>query len=221
MGRESRMDGQGVWKQRQQARTEGAISAAKALFLSQGIEPVTMTDIADAAGIGVASLYRYPATATKTKIVIAAGISLWHDLMTAYNPLFQSGAYTQANGYGQMTRILSVYPELFQDHRAFIRFLSQFDAYCLVNRVPPEQLEEYEQAILAFYPIYDAALRRGRADGSLRGDFPGRETYFTVNHALMSLMKKLAQGAILAGDAEVSGAELTLLIDMVLRYVKG
>jgi hypothetical protein len=37
----------------------------------------------------------------------------------------------------------------------------------------------------------------------------------------MSLMKKLAQGAILAGDAEVSGAELTLLIDMVLRYVKG
>ena len=215
------MGSQGVWKKRQIARTEEAISAAKTLFLARGIDNVTMNDIANAAGLGVASLYRYPATATKTKIVISTGIALWHDLMAEYNPLFQRLSYKQDNGYGQMVRILSVYPDLFQNHRAFILFLSQFDAYCLVNQVPADQLEEYEQAILAFYPIYDAALRRGLGDGSLRDGFPWRETYFTVNHALMSLMKKLAQGAILMGDKEGAGAELSLLIDMVLRYVKG
>lgn len=47
------------------------ILVAAELFLEKGIDSVKMTDIADASGIGVASLYRY--FGTRTNIVIEAG----------------------------------------------------------------------------------------------------------------------------------------------------
>ena len=50
-------------------RTEQAVTVSAQLFLKNGIEAVKMTDIAEASGIGVATLYRY--FGTKIGITIA------------------------------------------------------------------------------------------------------------------------------------------------------
>ena len=62
----------------QQRRKERIVLIAAELFLQNGIEEIKMTDIADAAEIGVASLYRY--FGTKTAIAIEVGVLLWRDL---------------------------------------------------------------------------------------------------------------------------------------------
>lgn len=214
------MDRMGAWKIRQEEKIDEAIAEAKALFLSQGVEKVTMNDIAQRANIGVASLYRYPATATKTKILIAAGTSIWKDLFEEYGEFFESNAYRSSSGYERIKRMLSIYIDLYQNHRDFISFLTQFDAYCLVNEVSMENLAEYEKSVLGFYQYYEEACKRGVEDGTVRNDFPIRETYFAVNHSMMSLVKKLSQGAILSGDVDLQMTELNLLIDIFLCYVK-
>ena len=53
-------------------RIERAVEISAEMFLRNGIEAVKMTDIADACGVGVATLYRY--FGTKTTITFTFNI---------------------------------------------------------------------------------------------------------------------------------------------------
>ncbi len=77
-------------------KKEDIIRTASALFLKQGIDSVRMTDIADAAGLGVASLYRY--FGTRTKVVIEAGTRLWQDIQKQFDRAFILASYKEKKG---------------------------------------------------------------------------------------------------------------------------
>ena len=53
------------------------LSTAFQLFAENTIEKVTMTDVANACGIGVATLYRY--YQTKANLVLAVNTRIWND----------------------------------------------------------------------------------------------------------------------------------------------
>lgn len=214
------MEKKGVWKEKQELRVEDAANAAKELFYERGIECVKMTDIAARAGFGVASLYRYPATATKSKIVVLVGCKVWNELLGEYKKVFDSEEYQSADGCTQIQMILSLYPDLYQNHKDFIKFIGLFDAFCLENNIAPEKLQEYETAVLGFYPYYEAACNKGMQDGSIRRDFRVRETYFTVNHSMLALLKKVTGKAILEEDRNAGLNEIEVLIDIFSRYLK-
>lgn len=59
----------------EESRDAHIVACAAALFLKDGLGEVRMTDIADASGIGVATLYRR--FSTKTNLAIAAATLLW------------------------------------------------------------------------------------------------------------------------------------------------
>lgn len=208
------------WTIYREERVETVLSAAEILFLEQGIENVKMTDIAQKAGIGVASLYRYPATATKTRILISVGERLWQKLLAGYTGVFESKAFLSADGYHRIRMILALYLDLYAFHRDFIMFIDEFDAYCLENKVPYEELSGYEKAVSGFYEPYRAACERGMADGSVRTDLAVKDVYLAVNHSVLALVRKMARGAVLAGD-DVRGAdEIKILIEMFAEYLK-
>ena len=99
-------------------------------------------------------------------------------------------------------------------------FIDEFDAYCLENKVPYEELSGYEKAVSGFYEPYRAACERGMADGSVRTDLAVKDVYLAVNHSVLALVRKMARGAVLAGD-DVRGAdEIKILIEMFAEYLK-
>ena len=63
-----------IGKSLKDLREEAIVYVAAELFLRDGIESVKMTDIADRAEVGVASLYRY--FGTKEALVLRAGALL-------------------------------------------------------------------------------------------------------------------------------------------------
>jgi hypothetical protein len=63
-----------------------------------------MTDIANAAEVGVATLYRH--FSTKTTIAAYAAIMLWQQLETSYDTIVGSDEYRAMNGAGQLERLL-------------------------------------------------------------------------------------------------------------------
>jgi AcrR family transcriptional regulator len=77
---------------------------AAGLFLEHGAENVRMTDIAEACGIGVASLYRY--FGTKSAIMLEAGTLLWQDVARLFEQQFHSPEYDAASGFGQVKILL-------------------------------------------------------------------------------------------------------------------
>lgn len=198
-------------------RENEAVFAAAQLFLSRGVEAVKMTDIAEAAEIGVASLYRY--FGTKEAILIRAGILLWSDLRALFEEVVED-ADSSRTGREQVAAMLGVYRTLCRDHKSFLLFLEDFDRFILASGVKKSELYEYERSIGDYYPLFEAAYRRGVADGSLRAGVDPALFYRTFTHGITALCQKLLRGEILAQDDFSSSEEVELYLDAALRYLE-
>jgi AcrR family transcriptional regulator len=196
-------------------RIHDAVIAAKELFLVRKIDAVKMVEIADRANIGVASLYRY--FETKEAIAIAAAQLLWEEIKADCLPKLMSKEFANRSGIEQIQGILDVYTDLLQNHTAFLRFLSDFDSFCIKQSIPKEKLLTYENSMADFYAPYQRAVETGQTDGTvcLRSD-PAL-LYLTVNHTMLALLKKITQGEILSVDCH-SAEELEILKGIVLQY---
>lgn len=194
-----------------------AIAVAKHLFTGKKIADVKMTDIANECGIGVASLYRY--FKTKEKIAIEAGILFWQEIQDELRPLFRSSEYTSLCGIDRIGAILDIYVQLYQEKRGFLLFLDDFDSFCLAESVDKESLSGYQAQMADFYKPYSEALEIGRQDGTVRNVPDEYLTYLTVNHAMLSLLRKMAQGEILCQD-ERYDSEIALMKEIILSYFK-
>lgn len=198
---------------------DAVVESAAALFLKRGIENVAMTEIAKDAGIGVASLYRY--FRTKTAIVTAAGILQWDKVCALFRETLEQPSYQEKTGFGQIRELLGLQLVLYREHKDFLQFLYEFDAFMRKEQVPKEALSDYERSIMNLYPWFEKAYRKGVEDGTVRGglDFP--LLYRSLSHALMSACQRFIAGEILPGD-DYSAAEqeLNMVITLALDWVR-
>ncbi len=200
-------------------RIEKAIETCAEMFLKNGIEAVRMTDIAQNSGVGVATLYRY--FGTKTGITIAAMTFLWNQMKDMLSGFFDTENYEKQNGLKQLHDLMKMYVVIYQAHPAFMKILSEFDLMLLNEKVPPEELKDYERSIVNFYPLFEKAYVTGLADGSVREVPDIKLFYVSFAHSLMELSKKLIQGELLPNDDfSIAEKELEMVIETVIYYLK-
>jgi AcrR family transcriptional regulator len=192
-----------------------AVMAARELFLENKIETVKMTDIAQRAQLGVASLYRY--FETKEAIAIEVAILLWQEIKGCYMPELLSDKFLAKSGIEQVKGILDIYPDMLANHREFLLFVSDFDSFCLKEKIAQDKLQRYEEVIQDFRKPYLAAIKKGKADGTVEVRQEPEILYLTVNHTMMALLEKLAKGEILSSDRG-SKQELETLKSIVLKF---
>ena len=190
-------------------------------LFSNGIDPVTMDKIADNAEIGVASLYRY--FSTKDQLAIEVATFAWKQEQELFAKNFNTEQYNALSGLEQVHTLLNIFPNMFETEGKFFRFVYYFDAYIKRERVPPQQLTQYEAAIIGTQKMMMDAIAKGKTDGSLQtGSMTNDELYFTATHALFSLAQKLSlSGEMLYMDKSTSGKrQLELLVTIILKSLK-
>jgi len=192
------------------------IESAMETFEEKGIEPCKMTDIADHAGIGVASLYRY--FKTKSDIAIEVGILYWD---TVREKALQA-IDTQKNGLENIENMLLIYLESTKESEVFFKFVEQFDYFVTKLEKKPMKMNDYEEAVVKVMPIYEEYIIRGQKDHSIRLDMDIETTLSMMNHTLMALKQKhYSRGIIITTDSkEAQEKELRLLIDIFLGYLR-
>ena len=201
------------------SRSMFVISQASALFLRDGIASVRMTDIAEASGVGVATLYRH--YKTKTSIAIHAGMHMWGIFNDRIRRAIETDAFLDMDGAERLMMLFEKYIDAYTAYPEFVRFLDEFDHLVLAEGADPEELSAYGQAIDSFYIIFEDAYQLGRADGSVtrRVDFP--VLYRTVAHAMMGVAQHLVRGEVIPSDDFTNGTnELTCIVQMT-RYTLG
>lgn len=200
-------------------KTQLAVLTAAQMFLKQGIENVKMTDLAEACGVGVASLYRY--FGTKTAIVTEAGALLWRDAARLFEDTLNSPEFQAKTGLGQVRAIWGMFLELYRTQPAFLRFLYEFDDFVLREKPGEAAMAAYEKGVLDLYPIFQKSFEKGAADGTIRYAGDARAYYSAVSHSLTMLAQKHLRGDVLAADRALSGEEeLSLVIDMASAYLR-
>lgn len=165
------------------AKLNFLIDVATELFLERSIPSVTVKDIADRAGVGEATVYRY--FTKRQNLVQAAAEKLQKKVYEEYF------APVVGNGYQRIEAFFGAYVEIFRTHREFYRFVGEFDAYMLSENLMSGTA--YSDGLDLFRNLFLSAYRDGIADGSVRsvGERP-EVFYYASAHALLALCKQLS-----------------------------
>jgi len=186
-----------------QFRAEKIMTAALQMFCEKGIEETSMEDVAKLAQTGVATVYRY--FGTKARLAVQSGTAYWKRVSEKYEQRLLMPSYFKLDGVHQMSVLLEIFVQIFENERPFLKFLQEFDLFVRQHQISPEELTEYESCILNLKPYVTDALNKGLEDRTLAFPWSVDEVYFSLMHAMLSLMQKLAvNGQVLASDASVA-----------------
>lgn len=210
-----------IRKQQMEQRTQQILHAALALFCEKGIDDTSVEEVAKAAGVGPATIYRY--FETKAELAVSAGISYWQKVADKYVGALSGENYMEKDGSSQLQCIFRIFEEIFREERLFLGFLQEFDIFVRKYQISKERLTEYEEGILNLKSYVTDALDKGLGDGSLDFPYAVDEVYFTVMHMLLCLMQKLSyNGSMLSSDEQVEQAlQVKIAGDLILRGLGG
>lgn len=185
------------------------IDIATKLFLERSVSEVTIKDIADEAGVGEATIYRY--FLKKQNIVLAAVLKLKQKVNEGYFDLSKG-----KTGFEKIEIFYKSYLNIFVDSPEYFRFINNFDAYVTAER--DVSLGEYEKEVDSYKAEYLKAYELGLKDGSIKKNDDIETFYFSTTHALLELCKKLAvTQALLEQDKNSKkAAEIECLIKIML-----
>ena len=201
------------------ARMDRAVACAAGLFLERRIADVRMTDVAEAAGVGVATLYRR--FSTKTRLALVAGTLLWRRFNERIVALVESDAFLGMSGADRLERMLRLYAEGYVENAGFVLFIDDLDGLLVTEGAPREAVAAYGREVDSFYLIFADAYQLGLQDGSVAREVDFSVFYRSVAHALMGVAQKLARGEVIPSDDFSTGAqELECIVDMAVRALR-
>ena len=211
------------------SRINHIIECSFELFAENGIESISLNEIAEKSEIGVASLYRY--FSTKDDLAIEVAVWAWNQENDLFRQIYESENYKRLSGFDQISLLMEIFPTALVDQNSFFRFIYYFDAFVKRERISASRLEKYEQTINALNQIVISALQKGRSDGSINSkkdkasliaSSSDEDIYFTFMHSVFALAQKLAlSGEMLFMDKAVqSVTQMQLLIDIMLNTIK-
>lgn len=199
-------------------REEAIVEAAADLFMVKPIEDVKMTDIAERANVGVASIYRY--FDTKSNVALRAGSVLWKRFGDEIDEVIDR-LDPSTPAILRVRAILGQYLKMAQSNLRFMAFLDELDRIILAGDFDAAQIAEYEAGFARFRRVYDRLCLDGREDGTIRGDIDHNLVYDTALHALMNEAQKLERGNVVPSDDFSTTRELECLVEMTLFYLEG
>lgn len=189
------------------------IDTAIKLFLSESIDKVTIKDIANEAGVGEMTIYRY--FGKKTAIVAEAVMQLQNVVFTDY---FKVDPHK--TGYEMLESFYNTFLDVFINRPEFFKFIKEFDIY-MMNE-DSSILQDYEEELDKFKNVYFSSYHAGIKDKSVKEVSDLELFYFTSTHALIELCKKLSysKGVLPQDEKIVKTNEIKCLINVFLAMVK-
>ena len=196
------------------ARRESVLENGFRLFSEIGIGQLSMQQISDAYGIGIATLYRY--FSNKLALVIAIGTRKWEEFGEyVENKRAESGALT-LNAAEELELYLDCYIDLYRDHKDLLRFNQDFNNYVRHEGATPEQLKSYLEAIGTFAYMFHSVYQKGLRDKTIFTELSEEKMFAATSHIMLAVAVRYAQGLLWAAGSEADRTEEYLLLKKML-----
>lgn len=197
---------------RQEATRQLILEAGFRLFSEHSIERITMTDVANAAGIGVATVYRY--FNTKQTLVLATGTWVWEKYLADALRFLDTQNLTAA---GRFEYFLNVFLSMYRSHRNVLRFNQFFNVYLGKEGGISEEAGKPYVSMLegVLLPRFEEMLCKAGEDRSMRTDVPAKEIMLVSLHLMLAAVTRYAVGLVYTGGCDPE-KELILLRDMLM-----
>jgi AcrR family transcriptional regulator len=195
------------------ARREAILREGFRLFSEESIESVKMTDVAKAAGIGIATLYRY--YSTKPELVLAINVDQWKKFTDTLEPPLDTTDKTAAQCFSYY---LDHFIQLFREFKPLLRFNQNFNSYVIHEKLGERQMEPYIKLIEMIQARCGIIYEKARTDGTVKMDMPEDKMFSYTIHVMMAVIVRYAQGLVYnAKTEETMLEELELLKTALLN----
>lgn len=208
-----------ISKQEHLQRKDTVLKEAFRLFAEHSIEAVSMQQIADAAGIGVASVFRY--YAGKTDLVIAVSGYMWSSYLRIVETRRPVDTVRDIPAVERLKFALDLYLDIYRNHKDLLKFNDNFNHYITHENVAPERLRVYTDAVNPMRDRLHWMYEKGKVDKTIRTDIPEGEFLRVTVHSMMAACHLYAGGFIWGASEEKNcdyTRELILLKEMILKF---
>ncbi len=199
---------------RAEARKQQIMDAAFHVFTEKSIDSVTMNDVAAAAGVGVATVYRH--YSSKPVLVLAVATRAWQGYTEKnYRDVEANRDWTAAQIFACF---LETFIDLYRHQGELLRFNQMFNIYVRAEAPSAEQMAPYRAMIAGLAERFHAMYEKAQADHTLRTDVPEAEMFSATLHLMLAAVTRYAIGLVY--DAGIDPErELQLLREMLMgRY---
>jgi len=170
----------GMREKKKNARYKSIVKTAEQLFLENGLDAVQMQDVADADGIGIATLFRY--FPKKERLIVAVAVSCLEKIVED----FQRIVTANSSAYDRLEQVLDYlmgHPTEKEEVWKSARFREAFESYASFAKKPLDGIEEYIETQKVIALILMKIIEDGKVDGSIRKDIPVKEAIITIVNA--------------------------------------
>ena len=197
-------------------RRETILDAGFRLFAEKTIDPVSMNDVAKAAGVGIATLYRY--YSTKQELVLAISTRVWENYIAENSRQRAALVRSGMNAGQEFEFFLDSFIDVYRNYADILRFNQFFNVYVANEEVSPEILKPYQAIISRLSEQFHAMYERAKMDHSLRTDFPEKQMFSATLHIMLAAVTRYAVGLVYQpGPESDPESELLLLRDILLQ----
>jgi len=205
-------------KKEREERNKLILDAAFKLFVERRIEAVSIQNVADEAGIGVATVFRY--YANKPDLAIEVCANEWYKAVSFLEKDRPKDYVDNLTGLERLKYSLDFYIDLYREHKDLLIYNDNFNHYIVHEHVEESRLECYRQisnpVTERFHWMYEAA----KVDKSFRTDIPEEKLLRITLHTMMSACIHYAGGIIWGASDDVDYTdELIAVRDMIIKYI--
>ncbi len=175
-------------------KRDAFLEKAYELFSKKSIDAVSMQDVADASGYGVATLYRY--FRTKPALVVAVAARQWEIFIQTRIHGFSADMRETMSAGKRYELYLDAFIELYKEHRDLLRFNQFFNIYIKSEQIDSEGLQTYRSIINVVRDSFHDVYRKAETDHTLRTDIPEEEIFSTTLHLMLAAVTRYAVGLV-------------------------
>ena len=201
-------------------RKERLLETAFRMFAEKSIEAVKLQDIAEAGGVGIATLYRY--FGNKPNLVIEIGTRKWLEYHKEVEKAYQGRGGDKMTAAENLEFYLDCYINLYIKHKDILVFNRNFDTYVKHEGCTGKQMEPYNAAVSAYATRFHGLYSKAKEDGTLEIRISERKMFLNTMYIMLSVAGKYAEGLIYPMDYKQDMTEeLYMLKRMILdAYVR-
>ena len=180
-------------KERKQEKYNHILEVGFRMFAENGIEQVTMTELAEASDVG----------------------NKWKEYIEWHNSLLSAEEMEKLTGAEYLKFYIDSFLELYRNHKDILRFNYNFNSFLSYQKGTEEQKQPYQKMVDALAAQFHTLYERGRLDGTLNTDSPEHTMFSSIFHIMLAAVTRYAMGLAIVNESDPE-SELVMLADMML-----
>lgn len=158
-------------KEEMDERNRKILDVAFELFVDKKIEAVSMGDIARAADVGRATLFRY--YPSKLELVIAVCADQWKRYLDGLDARRPISSVHDIPAIDRLRFTMDSYIDMYQHHKALLRYNDNFNYYVTHEGKNNDQLVDFHSSLYSVDTRLHMMYEKAKVDRTIRTDITG------------------------------------------------